>query len=147
MSKRRVVWILLGIFLLYPQSYLLLSLQGTYLYDLKATMAIPRPDPPHDNPYKPEPYLRVYTWNPFHRFSKKIPFSTKPRPAEKALRIFYAPLLHLDHWLWHQDQHHLIKPEPVYPLLSWRCRPTRAATREKTWPLKVHHTANLRRFA
>jgi hypothetical protein len=102
MPKRRAISILLLIPLMYPISYLVVSRNGGFVPDLRATLAYANEwnrqfDP---NNLKSGEHLfppSIWRWNPL--------LQQKPvnENAKEVLRRFYNPLIYLDRKLWHPN--------------------------------------------
>ena len=90
MSKRRAIWILVGLLLLYPVSYVTLSPKGQYAPTAITPMI--RGSLIRDR-------LKVQIslhWDPF-------PLSSKLHPAvRKTASAFYYPLIFSDRRFWHR---------------------------------------------
>ncbi|MEP4078247.1 hypothetical protein [Haloferula sp.] len=111
MPKRRAIWFLVGLVLLYPTSYLLVSRKGFYVHDPRASAKYSRSLPDDDNPYTHKPRILVHCWRPFAHYTRSTPGIAKTWEA------LYSPLVRLDRAYWHRDS---VREIPVvhYPLLS-----------------------------
>jgi hypothetical protein len=102
MPKRRAIWILLAILLLYPVSYLVVSRHGEFVPDLRATLAYGNEWNKQFDPNNSKTSERlfppsIWRWDPLSQ-QKSI-----NENAKEALRRFYNPLIHIDRKLWHPD--------------------------------------------